>query len=177
MRPKTSVKPLATRKYSAARVSPFMAVLRKSFALSARPHTTNAAAGTPITTPQNHRQKRDMPALAHPIHEAAIDRDRTGGAAGGSRATERSGPPESGASLEERRVRRVGDGAGRAGAARGARTRPPHATWTGLPHGLFAHKWCGLRDGPAPARLRGADLGLLVEDAVLHDREQLGGIA
>src|SRR5216684_9137509 len=82
MRPKTSVKPLATRKYSAARVSPFMAVLRKSFALSARPHTTNAAAGTPITTPQNHRQKRDMPALAHPTHEAAIDRDRTGGAAG-----------------------------------------------------------------------------------------------
>src|SRR6266481_5820336 len=133
MRPKTSVKPLATRKYSAASVSPFMAVLRKSFALSASPHTTNAAAGRPSTRAQNHRQKRDMPALAHPVHEAAIDRDRTGGAAGGSRATERSGPPESGAALEERRVRRVGDGAGRAGAARGDRTRPPHA-W-------FVHKW------------------------------------
>src|SRR5258708_4924812 len=148
MRPKTSVKPLATRKYSAARVSPFMAVLRKSFALSARPHTTNAAAGPPITTPQNHRQKRDMPALAHPIHEAAIDRDRTGGAAGGSRATERSGPPESGASLEERRVRRVGDGAGRAGAARGARTRPPPA-WV-------LHGWCGLLKRACPRRLPGA---------------------
>src|SRR5467141_3852700 len=133
MRPKTSVNPLATRKYSAARVSPFMAVLRKSFALSARPHTTNAAAGTPITTPQNHRQKRDMPALAHPIHEAAIDRDRTGGAAGGSR------------------------------------TRPPPA-W-------FVHGWCGLRNRAAPARLRGANLRLLVEHAVLHDREQLGRIA
>src|SRR5229473_5447677 len=111
MRPKTSVKPLATRKYSAARVSPFMAVLRKSFAFSARPHTTNAAAGTPITTPQNHRQKRDMPALAHPIHEAAIDRDRTGAAAGGSTAPAPAGLPQACAALGERRARRGWRGA------------------------------------------------------------------
>src|ERR1700730_9499440 len=59
MRPKTSVNPLATRKYSAARVSPFIPVVRNSFGLSASPHTTNAAAGTPTTSPQNHRQKSD----------------------------------------------------------------------------------------------------------------------
>ena len=47
--------------------------------------------------------------------------------AGGCRGAERSGPPEPGTPLEERRVRRVGDGAGPVGAARGDRTRPPHA--------------------------------------------------
>ena len=40
---------------------------------------------------------------------------------------ERSGPPESGAPLEERRIRRVGDGAGRPGGVRGDRTRPTRA--------------------------------------------------
>src|SRR5713101_1854795 len=70
-----------------------MPVVRKTFGLSASPQTTNAAAGTPSTRPQNHRQKGDMPALARPLHEGTLDRDRTGGAAGGSRATERSGPP------------------------------------------------------------------------------------
>src|ERR1700724_2033150 len=58
-RPKTSVTPLATRKYSAASVSPFIPVVRNSFGLSASPHTTNAAADTPTTSPQNHRQKSD----------------------------------------------------------------------------------------------------------------------
>src|ERR1700730_826610 len=71
MRPKTSVNPLATRKYSAASVSPFIPVVRKSFGLSASPHTTNVAAGTPTTSPQNHRQNVDMLALVHPAHEAA----------------------------------------------------------------------------------------------------------
>src|SRR5260370_39228907 len=71
MRPKTSVNPLATRKYSAASVSPFIPVVRNSLGLSASPHTTNATAGTPMISPQNHRQKRDMLALTHPIHEAA----------------------------------------------------------------------------------------------------------
>jgi len=52
-----------------------------------------------------------------------LEGDRPGGAGGGSRADERSGPPESGAPLEERRVRRVGDGAGCAG--------PPPATGPG----------------------------------------------
>src|SRR6266852_6120311 len=146
-----------------------MPVVRKTFGLSASPQTTNDAAVTPSTRRQNHRQQGDMPALARPLHEGTLDRDRTGGAAGGSRATERSGPPESGASLEERRVRRVGDGAGRAGAARGARTRPPPA-W-------FVHEWRALRNRAAPAGLGGANLGLLVEHAVLHDREQLGRIA
>src|SRR6266851_549254 len=78
-----------------------MPVVRKTFGLSASPQTTNAAAGTPSTRPQNHRQKGDMPALARPLHEGTLDRDRTGGAAGGSRATERSGPPESGAWVTE----------------------------------------------------------------------------
>ena len=52
-------------------MSPFIPVVRNSFGLSASPHTTNAAAGTPTTSPQNHRQNVDMLALAHPAHEAA----------------------------------------------------------------------------------------------------------
>src|SRR5258705_13786207 len=67
----TSVTRLATRKYGPASVSPSIPVVSSSFGLSASPHTTNPAAGTPITNPQNHRQKRDMLALVHPIHEAA----------------------------------------------------------------------------------------------------------
>jgi len=42
-----------------------------------------------------------------------FDPDRTGGGADALRVTERSGPPESGAPLEERRIRRVGDEAAR----------------------------------------------------------------
>ena len=58
MSPKTRVKPLATRKYSAARVSPLSAVVQKSLALSTSPQMVNAATGTPRTTTQNQRQNR-----------------------------------------------------------------------------------------------------------------------
>src|SRR5258706_16362648 len=95
MRPKTSVNPLATRKYSAASVSPFIPVVRNSFGLSASPHTTNPAAGTPITNPQNHRQKRDMLALVHPIHEAATVTGRVAPRAAPARPRA-GGPPSPG---------------------------------------------------------------------------------
>src|SRR5882672_12077857 len=97
MSPKTRVKPPATRKYSAARVSPLSAVVQKSLALSTRPQTVNAATGTPRTTTQNQRQNRDTRS------------------ASGHRA--------------------------------------------------------------APAGLGGADLGLLVEHAILHHGEELGLVA
>src|SRR5882672_2630768 len=97
MSPKTRVKPLATKKYSAARVSPLSAVVQKSLALSTRPQTANAATGTPRTTTQNQRQNRGT------------------GSSSGHRA--------------------------------------------------------------APAGLGGADLGLLVEHAILHHGEELGLVA
>ena len=62
---------------------------------------------------------------------ASLDGDRVGGAGGCVPADERSGPPESGAPLAERRFRRVGDGAGRRDAPPGDRTHPPRARASG----------------------------------------------
>src|SRR6476659_8862289 len=96
---------------------------------------------------------------------SGLAQDRTGGGVGGSRADEGSGPPESGAPLEERRVRRVGDGAGCAGAPHAVRTRPPRAS--------SVHGWAGRASMLRLGLPGGADEG----GAAVYDQELAGDVA
>src|SRR6266850_4210640 len=74
MRPNTRVKPLATMKYSDAKVRPLRNVMTKRRALSCSPQAESATIGTPITSAQNHRQNRVMPRTCASCDEPAPGR-------------------------------------------------------------------------------------------------------
>ena len=60
MSPNTSVKPLATMKYSEASVRPLSSVTTNRRGLSWSPQAVKATTGTPIRTAQNPIQNRVM---------------------------------------------------------------------------------------------------------------------
>src|SRR6185295_14265267 len=112
-----------------ARASSTTAVMIPFSTTTDRPRTGSAPVPSMIRAPLNTRVSElamDVGVLLEG-DRVGMTGHRVGGAGGRVPAGERSGPPESGPPLEERRIRRVGDGAARRQAPPGDRTHPPRA--------------------------------------------------